>query len=222
MRLTNIKAVIFDLDGTLIDTRAGIEESVRYTLSVLGIKGLLETDIPKFIGPPIQQSLVEVAGLRQERAQEGADIFRNYYRTKALFKAHIYKDIDSLLQMLKLKGLNIGVATFKREDYAKTLLQGIGLAQYCDAICGADNLNQLTKKDIILLAVRALGVETSSALYVGDTLNDATSAKAAAVPFVGVSWGFGFSQQMSCSSEFNTRIISRPLELLDYLFGGCI
>ena len=81
-----IKAVLFDLDGTLLDTSEGIMDSVRYTIAQLGYEQLPIETILKFVGPPIQTSLITHLGISIDEAQRGANIFREYYKNNALFK----------------------------------------------------------------------------------------------------------------------------------------
>lgn len=190
-----IHAVLFDLDGTLLDTSEGIIESVRYTIEELGYPALKEETLLRFVGPPIQNSLMNYLGLSHEDAQHGANIFRDYYKSKALFKATLYSGIFDLLFSLKSKGVKIGVATYKREDYAINLLEHFKIADLCDVIHGADNNNRLTKASIVELCLNELEVDRTSIVLVGDTEHDAKGAKESGIRFIAVGWGFGFKQK---------------------------
>lgn len=187
-----IKAVLFDLDGTLLDTREGIIESVRYTITQMGYPELPNEIVLKFVGPPIQHSLMSYLGVSSEKAQVGANIFRDYYKTNALFKASVYSGIQTLLLELKALGFKLGVATYKREDYAIDILRHFGISEYFDVIHGADNENKCTKADIIQLCLKELGEDTDHVLLIGDTDYDARGAAEIGVHFVAVTWGFGF------------------------------
>ena len=79
-----MRAVIFDLDGTLLDTREGIVESARYAAKRLGFPELPYETWLTFVGPPIQQSFMTHFSCDGETAQRAADLFRDYYKTKAL------------------------------------------------------------------------------------------------------------------------------------------
>lgn len=188
----HIKAILFDLDGTLLDTSEGIRHSVRYVLEKLGLPQPSDDRIREFVGPPIQESLMKYAGLSTEEAQEGANIFREFYKNETLFEASVYEGILSLLERLKQNGYKIGVATYKREDYALDILRHFGISPYCEVIHGADNENKLTKADIIDLCCVELGVPKSNIMLVGDTEHDAKGAATAGVKFCAVTWGFGY------------------------------
>ena len=143
-----IKAVLFDLDGTLLDTSRGILESVAHTIHKLGLPMLPQEIMLNFVGPPIQNSLMKYCGLNVADAQMAANLFRDYYKESALFEAKPYDGIFELLNALQERQIKIGVATYKREDYAIQLLSHFGIASYCQVMHGADNNNILSKADI--------------------------------------------------------------------------
>jgi phosphoglycolate phosphatase len=203
--------VSFDLDGTLLDTSEGIVQSVKYTVGEMGLQLPSDTNMDFFIGPPIQMSLQKFFGLDAETAQKGADIFRAYYKSEALYMANPYKGVFEMLDELRKKHLKIGVATYKREDYALDILRHFHIAEYCDVMCGADNRNVLKKSDIIQNSLTAVGVKPEETVYVGDTEHDAKGAQEVGVAFIAVTWGFGFTNDTVCSP--NSIKISSPIEL---------
>lgn len=212
-----IKAVLFDLDGTLLDTSEGIKHSVRHTISVMGYKPLSEETILKFVGPPIQNSLMDYCGVDSEEAQRGANVFREFYKSHALFEAVPYDGIMGVLESLKNKGIKIGVATYKREDYAIDLLKHFGIDKFCDVIHGADNENQLTKSDIIRMCINELNFHQNKVVLIGDTIHDAKGAMNEAISFLGVSYGFGFKSADEINCYPNIGCAHNTYELLRYI-----
>jgi len=186
------KGVLFDLDGTLLDTSDGIIESVRHAIQVLGLSELSTQVLNSFVGPPVQESFKKCYGLSDVDSQKAADAFRCYYKERALYKAKLYPGILELLNFLQKKKILIGVATYKREDYAKTLLEHFKIARFCTSICGADNNNKLRKKDIIQNCLDKLSLANSEVILIGDTIHDARGAHELNIPFIGVCYGFGF------------------------------
>ena len=186
------KAVLFDLDGTLLNTTEGVIESAIYAADILGFEELPAETMLRFVGPPIQDSFMEWYGCSPEVAQKAADVFRTYYKKRALYKASLYPGILELLQVLKARDIKIGVATYKREDYAVSILEHFGIAPFCQSMHGADNFNRLTKADIIKYCIRELSFDKNEIVLVGDTAYDAKGAKEAGIPFLGVTYGFGF------------------------------
>jgi len=214
--LEGIKAVLFDLDGTLLDTSEGIRESVKHTIHALGYDELSDDTILKFVGPPIQNSLKTYLGLNEAEAQTGANIFRDYYKNHALFKASLYPGIMNLLSALRENHIRIGVATYKREDYAIDILRHFGIADFCTTMHGADNENKLSKADIIKLCAKELGCVKDAIVYVGDTDNDEIGASNAGLRFMPVTWGFGFKNTAENKHKY-TYIINKPDEMKKFV-----
>ncbi len=215
-----IRNVIFDLDGTLLDTREGILESVRYAAGQLGYPELPKEELLQFVGPPIQQSFMQHYGCDEETAQKAAGVFRTYYKTTALLMARPYEGIYALCETLKAHGLRMAVATYKREDYALTLLRHFRFDQYCDPMHGADDLNQLKKADIIQLCMKEMNAIPDECVLVGDTLHDAQGARDAGLSFIAVTYGFGFRDKADTEGFPCYGIAKRPLDVAACIIKG--
>lgn len=190
--MSKYQAVLFDLDGTLLDTSEGILSSVKYTLDVMEFEPIEEDYFETFIGPPIQHTLQKIYHLDDATRDKAAAVFREHYSTVDLCKAKMYDGVLETLTELKKNGIKIAVATYKREDYTKKLLDEFGISQYCDWIQGSDFAGKLTKTDIIELCLQNLNVEKRKVLMVGDTEHDLVGAQNAGVDFLAVTFGFGF------------------------------
>ena len=186
------KSVIFDVDGTLLDASAGIIKSVKFMMDKFGLSlphGFVMKD---FVGPPIQNSCKRIFKADDKQAQKFADIFRSQYASGDVFCSTPYPNIYDLLELLKKKKIALGVATYKREDYAIDLMKHFGLDKYFDTICGADNDNRLTKTDILQSCIKNLTKEKEEVVLIGDSIHDGDAAKELGVDFIGVTYGFGF------------------------------
>ena len=213
----NKQAYIFDLDGTLLDTSEGILESVVFTINALKLEMLSVDVLQTFIGPPIQNSFAEHYQMTPEAAQNAANIFRNYYKSEALLKAKPYIDIYNAFESLLNRGKRLAVATYKPEDYAILILKHFKFDRYCEVMHGADNLNQLKKKDIIRLCVNEMGITNTEALYIGDTKHDAIGAHDAGIDFLGVTYGFGFKNKNDVDQFPNIGYATNAQQLVDFL-----
>ena len=142
MNKKTYRGVIFDLDGTLLDTSEGVFASVRHTVEALGKPALDEATLRTFIGPPVKLSLIRLYGLDEDAANHATEIFRTQYKDHDLLKAEPYAGIKDLIRALRAQGCKIGVATLKREDYALTLLEHYHFTELCDSICGSDFCQQ--------------------------------------------------------------------------------
>ena len=185
--------VIFDVDGTLLDTREGILSSVVYTMQTHHLTVPDEAALLSFIGPPVQVSFTRQYHLTDPKeAQKLTDTFRRRYSESDLTKAVPYAGMHDLFAALKAAGITPAVATYKRQDYAEAIVRHFGFDAYTDVIYGADNENKLKKKDIIGLCLRHGGGSPDRALMVGDSDNDAIGARDLGLDFLGVTYGFGF------------------------------
>ena len=190
------RAVLFDLDGTLLDSAEGILDATRYTLSHYGHEIPSEGVLRRFIGPPVQEGFQKHLALDKGAALRYADTFRAYYRTHALFLARPFTGVCRMLDTLRADGVHLAVATYKREDYARELLDHFDLARRFDVIRGADAAGRLDKTEIMRRALDALDVSPMDALMVGDSVHDARGASELCVDFLGVTYGYGF--ETSC------------------------
>lgn len=211
--MNKIDGVIFDLDGTLLDTTEGVIESVKFAAKELGLPELPTDELKKFIGPPIQKSFLTFYGCEEQMALRGADLFRNYYKDKALLKAKPYDGIFELCELLQKEKIKMAVATYKREDYALTLLRHFGFDKFCDPMHGADYNNILKKEDIVRLCQKEMGCVGNQSVLVGDTLHDAIGAQKSATYFIGVTYGFGFKNNEDIKEVPHIGVADTPMEI---------
>lgn len=187
------KAVVFDLDGTLLDTSEGVLSAVKYTIEYFKFPKLTDEQLKKFIGPPIQNSFAHVYGIKGDFLQDIASVFRERYKNIDLLRAVPYDGIYNLFQVLIDSGIKPAIATYKRQDYATELLCHFEFDKYTNIMYGADHENKLQKKDIIEKALRDVPISSNcEAVMVGDSDNDARGANDIGIDFVGVTYGFGF------------------------------
>lgn len=212
------KAVLFDLDGTLLDTSAGIKKSVEYTIHEMKLKELTENEIIEFIGPPIYSSFKEKYNMNDDAANVATEIFRDVYKNKFLFEVKIYDHVFEVFKYLKKMNIKIGIATYKREDYTLKLLKHLGIHDLCDSIVGSDMKNELTKTDIVKICIDNLCIENySDAVLVGDTHYDAIGAYNLGLDFIGVTFGFGFKTVDDINRYSNVGCINTMNELINYI-----
>ena len=218
--MQHFKVVVFDVDGTLLDTSEGVLASVKYTINKHNLPVIDEETLKTFIGPPIQDSFARVYHLSGDILQELATTFRNQYKNEDLLKAVPYEGIYDVFDALVSNGIKPAIATYKRQDYATRIMEHFGFDKYTDIIYGADHENKLKKKDIIELALRDSGVtDFSEAVMVGDSDNDAIGAAGIGTRFVGVTYGFGFKSVEDVGKFSNVGVAKSAVELIPILLG---
>lgn len=213
--------IIWDLDGTLLDTSEGVLSASQYAIDYFNFSRPSTEIMKTFIGPPIQCSFAKTFNLTEETAQEMAAVFRKQYKEKELFKAEPYPGIRELIQCLHRRGIKQAVATYKREDYTETIIDYFGFSPWLDVICGSDFAGKLTKTDIIVNAIKKISDQYSldRGVMVGDTENDIIGAENIGIDFIAVSYGFGFKCHEELKYNAVVGIASDVVELGNLL--GC-
>lgn len=212
--------ILFDLDGTLLDSSPGIFYAANKTMLTLGFASLSEPQLRKFVGPPLAACFRVACGVEESLIPEACAVYREIYTKEGgMYQASIYPQILELLEQLTTRGLDLGVATLKLEPLAELILKHFGLAPYFKTIVGADTEGKLSKADIISIALEQLAQpDYSQVIMVGDTPHDFDGAVAVCVDFVGVDWGFGFSKGHAIPPHpYVLGMIDEPLSLLDFL-----
>lgn len=184
--------VIFDVDGTLLDTSEGVLSSVKYTIERFGFDMPDDKQLRTFIGPPIQRSFADTFGLSGDIIQEMTAVFRDRYKGDDLIKAVPYEGIYECFDSLESNGIKTAIATYKRDDYAQRIMKHFHFDDHTKIIHGADDKNKLSKSDIIEICINESGIAKEKVLMVGDTDNDAIGAEGIGVDFLAVTFGFGF------------------------------
>ena len=212
------RAVLFDLDGTLLDSAEGILDATRYTLTHYGHEIPEEGVLRRFIGPPVQEGFRQYLSLDPSCAMRYADTFRAYYRAHALFLARPFSGVCHMLDALRTDGVHLAVATYKREDYARELLVHFDLARRFDVIRGADVAGRFDKTEIMRRALDELDVPFGEdVLMVGDSVHDARGASELGVDFLGVTYGYGFQEPGEVYRAGGVAVAARPLDVLKAL-----
>jgi phosphoglycolate phosphatase len=192
LKLTPVRALIFDLDGTLIDSRHDLIHSVNAMLRELGRKELAEETISGYIGHGAPR-LVERAlgnGTPEQEKQQALEFFLRYYEAHKMDTTHAYPGVGETLE--QLASVPMAVLTNKPVRMSVRILDALGLSNYFRVIYGGNSFE--TKKPDPLGAstiLRELGTEPQDALMVGDSEVDVQTARNAGTLAASVNYGFG-------------------------------
>jgi phosphoglycolate phosphatase len=194
-----LEAVLFDLDGTLLDTAGDISEALNRALRESGGAAIDERDVRRMIGrgaPILIQRAAAAQGRTLDEATHAALVERFFHHYGSLqetnaFEAVPYPGASEALRKLHAARLRIAVVTNKQERFANGLLDRLGLNRYIDIVVGGDSCER-RKPDPqpLLFACERMDVAPSRALMVGDSVNDVTAAKAASIPVICVPYGY--------------------------------
>lgn len=186
------KYVLFDLDGTLLDTSEGIAVSINETAKMVGLPQIPQEDMRRFIGPPLEVGMQNYFDITTEKLQAVVAVFRDVYKANNMLKAKPYKGALELLQQLAESGVKVAIATYKRHEYAMKIIKHFGLNRFCSCCYGSDSEKLATKDDILKKCLEDMAADADKSVYIGDTIFDAESAANTNIDFVGVTYGFGF------------------------------
>lgn len=218
MKQSKYNVVIFDLDGTLLDTSKGIFNSVRYAESKMGFNPVLEEQLALFVGPPPVEMYQKIYGVSLNVAMEATKYHREYGRNKGFYESIIYEGMVELLHELKNNGVLLGVATLKAHDITIKLLDYFELSHFFDAIVGIDNGESLTKTDTIKIALNKCKItDYKKSVLIGDSKYDAIGALEVGCDFIGVTYGYGFTTFADISEFDNVGFVDNVGSLKDLL-----
>ncbi len=191
--------VLFDLDGTILDSAPGIMSSLTDTFVHVGLPVPPADELIHYIGPPLLESLQLRAGLSLEKARETLAIYRRDYRKDGAFDAAVFPGVEGLLSSLREAGVPVAVATSKPEAQAIRILEHFDLMQYFATVAGAtEDETRSSKADIVGRAVSELqsaGADTTLAVMIGDRIYDVEGAAAHEIPSIIVEWGYGSPEE---------------------------
>lgn len=207
--------VVFDVDGTLLDTSEGLICAAKYTIDQFHLPMVSEDVLRSFIGPPVHDSFARTYDVSGERLLQMVATFRDRYKNHDLLKACPYDGIFRVMDWLKAHGFKIAIATYKREDYAVSLLRHFHFDDYADVIHGADADNKLKKADIIKMCMDELDIKSEEkVLMIGDTDNDAVGAEKLGIDFLAVGYGFGFKSIEDVKHCHCIGMVANPEEIV--------
>ncbi len=184
--MSRYKAILFDLDGTLVDSVPVILEAASRVLSEMGLP-YDEAVVRKAIGVPLRTQALQWAG---SRAEEFRERYHAIYRPLQDAQARLFPGTREMLETVRSAGHLTAVVTSKITWGTQRALERTGISDLFDTVITADDVvHHKPHPDPILKALESLGITSQQALYVGDSIFDAEAALAAKVDMAGVSWG---------------------------------
>lgn len=213
------ECLIFDLDGTLVDSFADIATALNLTRAHFGFPALSQAEVTRHVGSGsayLVETLVPVADLQaQGNRGGGAEAFRFYlarYREHALEQTHLYAGVEAVLE--KFSGRRLAVVTNKSEALAEHVLKGLGIRAPFGIVVGGDSL-ECKKPDPLPIrhVMEAFSVEAGSAVMIGDGLHDIEAGRAAGLRTVGVTTG------VASRTELEAAGADHVLDSLEHLPG---
>lgn len=209
--------LLFDLDGTIIDSQKGIIKSLKYSLSKFNI---FEDDIEvlkSFIGPSLKESFSKHYDFDEKQCDEAIVYYREIFADYGTVNNDLYLGIKKLLNDLKSKGAMIALATSKPTVYANKILKHLEIEEFFTVIVGS-NLDgtRFLKADVIREVFKQLDITNRDLVaMIGDRSHDMVGAATIGIDGIGVTYGFGSFEELK---EYNPKAIVNSVdELRKYL-----
>lgn len=216
-KMKKIDTVIFDLDGTLLNTLDDLCDGVNEILKRHALPLRTLEEIRTFVGNGVRVLMQKAlpSDINLDLFEEYFREFKDYYTSHCQIKTGAYKKIYEMLAFLQEKGYKMAIVSNKNHE-AVLRLNDLYFKDYIKVAIGQrEGIAKKPAPDTVFEAIKALGVETDSCLYVGDSEVDATTAKNAGLPCVLVSWGFRSKEELK--NELYEKMIDEPMELPIFL-----
>lgn len=212
-----INTIIFDLDGTLLNTLEGLKDSTNFALKKFNSPEITLEQTRSFVGNGVRK-LIERAipnGEQNPDFEKCLNTFKEHYSKTMYQKTVAYDGIEDMLTELKKRGVKTGVVSNKFDTAVKELCKNYFDGLIIVAIGESPNVRKKPAPDSVLKAMKILGAKPENTLYVGDSDVDIQTAKNSNLKSVGVTWGFRDRELLE--KEGADFIINTPCELLELI-----
>lgn len=214
--------ILFDLDGTLTDSREGIVKSILYALDKMGVKhNETAKTLERFIGPPLTDSFSNFFE-SSEKINEAVLKYRERYSVVGWSENEPYAGIDKMLEAIYKTGRKLFVATSKPEIFAEKITDLFGLSKYFVKVCGATtDGTRNTKNDVIKYTLELIDsqagerVSRDRILMVGDRHHDVEGTMPEGIKTLGVTYGFGTREELVAAGAID--VVDSPEEVANYI-----
>lgn len=209
--------ILFDLDGTLTDPKAGITRCIRYALETLRYPVPDEDALLWCIGPPLRESFKYLLNNASDGlVSEALRLYRQRFNQKGKYENRVYPHIPQALTFLRNAGARLCIATSKPTVFAEQIAAHFELARYFEGIYGSELSGARSeKKDLIAHIIRSEHIDPSTTLMVGDRYHDIAGAKHNTITAIGVTYGYGSLDELRQAGA--DVIVNSPAELSSIL-----
>lgn len=207
--------VLFDLDGTLVNSSEGITKAVQHALKYFNIDVKNQEELECFIGPSLKDSFMKYYNFSEEDSLLAIEKYREYYSVKGVKENTLYEGMEETLAHLKDNGKKLVVATSKPEKFTNEILKMHNILKYFDFVSGATmDGTRSNKEDIIKYAIDNLDIkDVSKCIMVGDKNIDVVGARKNNMDSILVTYGFATKDEIKEAKA--NYIVDLPIQILD-------
>ena len=200
--MSKFTTILWDLDGTIIDSSPGVFESFHHTFQSLGLPDLTDEQMRPFMGPPLSNTFGQVLGFEPELVQECLKTYRDFYLNQGgALNATLFPGVIETLQKIKAAGIQQSLATSKALIGATLVGEHFDFLKYFDFLGTASNdLSRNSKSQVLdyaLTELQKLGADLTKPLLIGDRIHDIEGAREHGIEVCLVKWGFGTDEEFA-------------------------
>lgn len=188
-----IRLVLFDLDGTLVDSLEDLTDAVNHMLTGFSKNPLSSAEVRNLVGKGAR-NLVKRALCLESPAdiERGLELFTEFNTAHIADKSRLYDGARQLLEDLSAHGMRMAIISNKGAALSRLILETLAIADFFEIICGGDTFPEMKPSPLPLIRViEKLGLDKSEVFMVGDSINDIQAGKQAGIATIGCSWGYG-------------------------------
>lgn len=191
--------VLFDLDGTLVDSRPGIVHSLRLALAEVGVVVEEDHDFTWCIGASLWKIFEHyLETVDRTKVEAAIARYRHIYRDGPMFEYDVYDGVIATLESLKQANVRVAIATAKVHEYAREIIAVSRFAPYIDHVYGSElDGRNVEKRDLIHMILHEERLQPDTVVMVGDRHHDIDGALANGVSSVGVLYGYGSQEELA-------------------------
>ncbi|MEY4451218.1 MAG: hypothetical protein RLZZ380_339 [Actinomycetota bacterium] len=198
--MTKYTTILWDLDGTIINSSPGVFESFNHTFRTVGMPELTPAEMKPFMGPPLRVTFGEILKLSHEETERALAVYRDFYlKQGGALNCELYPGVIETIQKSKAAGITNSLATSKAERGTKLVGEHFDFLKYFDVLgTAANDETRNTKADVITYAfeeLRKINADLSKVILVGDRIHDVEGAREHGIEVCLVKWGFGNEEE---------------------------
>jgi phosphoglycolate phosphatase len=198
--MPNFTTILWDLDGTIINSSPGVFESFNHTFKTIGMPELKPAEMNPFMGPPLRTTFGQILGMNLEETEEALSVYRDFYlKQGGALNCQLYPGVIETIQKSKAAGLTNSLATSKAERGTKLVGEHFDFLKYFEVLgTAANDESRNTKADVITYALAELqkiGANLSKVILIGDRIHDVEGARDHDIEVCLVKWGFGDEEE---------------------------
>lgn len=219
----SVRAALFDLDGTLVDSLDDLTDAVNHMLAGFGRPSLTVSSVRRLVGKGAHNLVRRALETDSEEAiSRGIELFVAYNLNHVADKSALYPGVRETLHRLTECGIRLVVISNKHETLCNLIMETLGISRQFEIICGGDTFPEMKPSPLPLLRVmERLGIAPHETVMIGDSINDIQAGREAGVTTIGCAWGYGGAEELAGADHRAASPGDVATILLNGTLAGC-